>query len=91
MVEALVAVEADPAGSQLVDGGVDVLDFEVEHRVAGRRHIRAEVHQHVAIGELQFRHPVLVVEHLDAEAESPLVELPGPPQVVDGKPADRLA
>jgi ligand-binding SRPBCC domain-containing protein len=68
LVEVLVAREGDPAQTQLVDGGIDVVDFEVEHRVAGRGHVGAEVHEDVvAIRKLQPRQPVLLVENLDAQ------------------------
>src|SRR4029453_80286 len=80
-----------PAAAQPVDGRVDVIDLEVEDGVVGGGVVGLAVDERVAaLGVLQREQVVLLVEHLDADAERLAIELAGLGDVVDGEAAECL-
>src|SRR5690349_3338495 len=86
LFETLVALEADAALGEPVDGGLDVVDLEVEDGVGGGLVVGLAVDECVAtVAELQRHHAELVAQHLGTEAERVGVEGPRLVEVVDGE------
>src|SRR4029453_324212 len=87
----LGALELPPGGAQPGEGRVDVIDLEVEDRVVGGGVVGLAVDERVAaLGVVQREQGVLLVEHLDADAERLAIELAGLGDVVDGEAAECL-
>src|SRR6266446_5156630 len=88
LLEAVVALEADPLRGEFVDRLVDVVNREVQDGVVGRRVTRLRVDQRGAVTrEVQGQQAVLL---RSLQAERPAVELFGFLDVIYGEPAKCL-
>src|SRR6476646_6609213 len=89
LVEPVVPLDRDSALRERIDGGVDVVDREVQHRVVARDQIGLRIDQRVtSTRKVQREKRPVFVGHVDAERAS--VKRLRLLQVADGEAAERL-
>src|SRR6185295_11725975 len=88
LIEAVVALELDPARGQLVDRLVDVVHGKVQDRVGGWSEVRLHIDERRPVaGEVQRHEAVFLGHHRRLDPERLAVELPGLSEIIDGEAA----